>query len=250
MPFGRDAPRSLDHHNNCRSITMSTSGFQYTAQFLVSIERTVSRERLKRYLAATQQDTVKALELYERNVALGRSFIWIPAWTGGGRQKRYSPCNGTRLQHALLVRSSSFSAVPQRQSESSKTPSRRECVAGKVISELMFGFWTDLAGHAYHWSLWVPHLAKAFPNARVHRRNVHRRLQSIRWLRNRIAHHEPILTSQNRVYAGHQEFITVADLNQCSEWICLDTASWFKTQFRYQQAAAILTAVRGMGLTL
>ncbi len=53
---------------------MANPVFQYSAQFLVSIERTISKERLSRYLAATQGDTVKALELYEYNVALSFPF--------------------------------------------------------------------------------------------------------------------------------------------------------------------------------
>jgi hypothetical protein len=52
---------------------MANSSFQYTAQFLTSIERTISRERLHRYLVAADGDRVKALELYEFNVAISEA---------------------------------------------------------------------------------------------------------------------------------------------------------------------------------
>ena len=42
----------------------------YSPQFLASIKRTISQERLRRYLGATRQDLAKALQLYEYNVQL------------------------------------------------------------------------------------------------------------------------------------------------------------------------------------
>ena len=42
----------------------------YSAKFLISIERTVTNERLTRYLTATAQDLSRALQLYEYNVHL------------------------------------------------------------------------------------------------------------------------------------------------------------------------------------
>ncbi len=230
---------------------MSTSDFQYTRQFLLSIERTVSRERLKRYLCATHQDTVRAMELYEHNVALSEALygylhgleVAVRNAIHNALTLSYNTPHWYDLAPLSFYHQDKFIGQAKRDAG-------LNAPAGKVIAELMFGFWTDLVSHSYHWSLWVPHVAQAFPNAGVHRRNVHRRLQSIRWLRNRIAHHEPILTSQNRIYTGHQQFITLAELNECTEWICLDTACWLKTRFRYQQAEAILNQLSSTGLTL
>ena len=42
----------------------------YSAGLLNSLERTITRERLTRYLGATKQDMPKALALYEYNVQL------------------------------------------------------------------------------------------------------------------------------------------------------------------------------------
>src|SRR6266566_5363447 len=90
---------------------------------------------------------------------------------------------------------------------------------------------------------------EAFPNAKLSRPVIHHRLEIIRWLRNRIAHHEPISTSNNCVYAGHQSYIRLPELVECAEWICLDTAQWLKVQSRYNQAEAILSRVNAMGIT-
>jgi hypothetical protein len=50
-------------------------------QLLIEIVRDVSRERLKRYLAATAQNLEDAVSLYEQNVALSEM-------TFGFRRKR------------------------------------------------------------------------------------------------------------------------------------------------------------------
>jgi hypothetical protein len=86
---------------------------------------------------------------------------------------------------------------------------------GKVIAELTFGFWPNLISKHFH-PLWSASLHKAFPYAHVPRRDVHFRLEVIRRLRNRIAHHEPILTSKNKVYTGFvdQPSISLPDLLQ------------------------------------
>ncbi len=82
MPFGRDDPGSLNRDfrlfepvRQCRPVRLlSLWGYAlpppYSTQLLVSIERTITKERLSRYLGATRQDVSKALALYEYNVEL------------------------------------------------------------------------------------------------------------------------------------------------------------------------------------
>jgi hypothetical protein len=130
---------------------------------------------------------------------------------------------------------------------------------GKVLAELTFGFWIDLIKSANHWTLWVnPNhktgqgrsLHKAFPNARVARSVIHGRLKAIQLLRNRISHHEPVLTSSSALYSGVPTLITLPQLVECLEWICFDTAQWMRTQFRYTEAERILKHVAGMKISL
>jgi hypothetical protein len=66
--------------------------------------------------------------------------------------------------------------------------------AGHVVAELSFGFWTGLLANRYHARLWEPALRRSFPllPPGVTRRSLHRRVESVRRLRNRVAHHEPV----------------------------------------------------------
>ncbi len=63
------------------------------------------------------------------------------------------------------------------------------------MAELTFGFWRYLLARKHHTDLWVPGLHRAFPNlldAARKRREAEDRLEHLHFLRNRVAHHEPI----------------------------------------------------------
>jgi hypothetical protein len=74
---------------------------------------------------------------------------------------------------------------------------RRRCGAkapiGKVIAELQLGFWRYLTSAAHEKTLWVPHLYTAFPTG-TRRTAVDRTIGALHLLRNRVAHHEPLLS--------------------------------------------------------
>lgn len=61
---------------------------------------------------------------------------------------------------------------------------------GRVLAELEFGFWWALFSDQYNRSLW-PLLRTRFQPAR--RERLHAEIDNIRRLRNRIAHHEPLI---------------------------------------------------------
>ncbi|MFG2440971.1 hypothetical protein [Streptomyces sp. NPDC048508] len=66
-------------------------------------------------------------------------------------------------------------------------------VHGKVIAELMMGFWSYLLDAHHQAVLWAPALRHAFPHLRPRvRTEVYDRYEPLRELRNRTAHHEPI----------------------------------------------------------
>ncbi len=70
---------------------------------------------------------------------------------------------------------------------------------GKVIPELKFVFWQNMLTQRHDLRLWVPFLHEVFPNIGrsapvAHLRHaIYLDLKVLRELRNRIAHHEPIL---------------------------------------------------------
>jgi hypothetical protein len=90
---------------------------------------------------------------------------------------------------------------------------------GKVVAELSFGFWTFLVARKYQTTIW-PILRPAFQhhsNPRD-RHAVHRQLDDLRFVRNRIAHHEPLL--RRDIARDHHRILEVVG------WVCPHTAGW------------------------
>jgi hypothetical protein len=220
-------------------------------------------ERLSRYLSTTGRDVPKALELYEYNVQLSEVLYGIlhglevsvrnaehfaltasygtPNWYDGALMSRpavpLSPYWSDQL-----VKAKAKAIAP-----ATPTVALRP---GKVIAELTFGFWIDLLKNQNHWSLWIgKKLHTAFPNARRHRGLIHDRLKAIQLLRNRISQHEPVLTAANALYTG-DGVITLPEVLECVEWVCMDTAQWIRAVFRYADAEGILRTVAAMKISL
>ena len=67
--------------------------------------------------------------------------------------------------------------------------------AGRIVAALTLGFWTFFANKSYEQNFWNPLAKDIFPYAPSHmlfRKTMAPRLQRIAYLRNRVAHHEPI----------------------------------------------------------
>lgn len=81
---------------------------------------------------------------------------------------------------------------------------------GRVIAQLTIYFWKRLFSTDYDSTLWRPVLKKIFPDKRIKRADVAECLERIYALRNRIAHHEVVLT---RHLAGVTEAFIFIGLN-------------------------------------
>lgn len=202
----------------------------------------LTRERLRSYLAATSGDIADALALYDWNTAIagalhedigrveiitrnaldhaltdyGQRQAWPTPW-----YQRQALFAGRHGQQALKDIATARDRATRR--------GRTAEVHGKVIAELTFGFWRYLCTAPYLTSLWVPTLTAAFPNhpaagdPRCVRSDVDDRMQRVHFLRNRVAHHEPIHNRDLlRDRTGMAELVGWID-NDCATWA--DTAS-------------------------
>ncbi|WP_189239879.1 hypothetical protein [Planomonospora parontospora] len=104
--------------------------------------------------------------------------------------------------------------------------------AQQIVSELSFGFWVSLLGpgNNYDQRLWRTGLYRAFPGYRGGRRDLHRQLDYLRVLRNKIAHHGPI--HHRHLQADHEAILVLLG------YIDVELADWVR---RYSQVDAILT---------
>jgi hypothetical protein len=213
--------------------------FEYTSPNLAELKRTLSAERLLPYEAAVNGDAVLAIRLYESNTLLAealygvlqglevalRNTIHAQLTADIGRPAWYDTFKLEPEQAGIL-----------RKAKEILSKEGKALDPGRVVAELSFGFWTGLTGPKYD-ALWRDHLVKIFPSRPLQRSEVQIRLNTIRKLRNRIAHHEPIVFSgQLRKYAN-QIFDTIA-------WISPMTARWVRSNSSFEQRYAAYSAMQ------
>jgi hypothetical protein len=101
---------------------------------------------------------------------------------------------------------------------------RNKLTTGKVIPELKFVFWQKMFTDRYDQRIWNIHLRRVLPNLDAAktvtelRQEIYADLEHVRFLRNRIAHHEPIF----RRDLGF-DLDTIAKLTRLR---CAITAEW------------------------
>ena len=236
----------------------------YSADFIADLDRTISQARLTRYLAATGGDRDAALQLYEKNVLLSgdlfgflhgvevtvRNSMHYALSRDLNRQDWYShrlPLPWPAPSPPRLEFSSSMRKIIEKGREKAGP----NAPVGKLISELTFGFWPGMIGNTYE-DLWRHSLHKAFPHSSARRQIIHWRLETIRFLRNRIAHHEPVLSSTNDLYTGRpqQMKIRLPDILECVAWVSPSSATWLRSTSRYDEAVALLAATAASGIVL
>lgn len=196
-------------------------GFQYTDAALLIFEKYLSVERLAGYLAQSRGDKWVAIRLYERNTELSEALY--------GVIQGLEVCLRNAIHNALtfgLASADWYDKIVFEESERRSIDEAKQKVKdrpaqitpGRVVAELTFSFWVNLASHRYEVSLWNKYLYRIFP-LRVRRKQVHDRLINLKTLRNRIAHHERIIYKR----VPEQDY---ADLLQAIGWISPEFRAW------------------------
>jgi hypothetical protein len=101
---------------------------------------------------------------------------------------------------------------------------RRFRQTSQVIPELKFAFWQDLMTQRHDRRLWASGLHQVFPNlntglpvARL-REGIYLDIKALRTLRNRIAHHEPVL--KRDLADDYRRMVSLVERR------CVTTAGW------------------------
>ena len=202
------------------------------------VEAWLSAPRFGVYLAAAGGDRERALALYEWNTVISAALLhdlahlevglrnaydaalsagpFSPHWVFHG-PRLFPPTwktarNGTRYDANQINRDQLLQAIDK---AGAPGPAARPGLftsappPGKVLAELNFGFWRYLSTSAHAHRLWVPSLHKAFQPG-TGRRDVDEPMRRLHQLRNRVAHHEPLLTAL--LPARVNDFLAVAGL--------------------------------------
>lgn len=173
---------------------------------IASLPTLLSVERFGTYLRKAGSDRDKAARYYSWNIEVSGAF-WGPLHvleiaTRNAMQRqlasRFARDDWWKVPRLQLTKINTDSIeAAAKKARTTARAQQRSAVPGDVVSGLMFGFWTALAGKGgslqYESKLWNPVLKHAFPHYLGNRANLHAQLDEIREFRNRIAHHEPIV---------------------------------------------------------
>ncbi len=168
---------------------------------LPNVTRTISQPRFDAYLSYCDDDWEKALLLYQWNIQISAAFL-LPL--------HFFEISARNAVSEVLERvytpqwpwdSSFYCSLPggQGSPRSNLRSTRREqSTTGQVIANLKLFFWEKMFTSRHDTRLWKDNIMFAFPNAESGlsyqqvRSEIYAKISSVRRLRNRIAHHEPI----------------------------------------------------------
>ncbi|MEM8832557.1 MAG: Abi family protein [Cyanobacteria bacterium P01_G01_bin.19] len=208
------------------------NNFSYPSTLINALQDALSQDRLQSYLKATGGDKTTALQLYMWNTDLSAALykplqgLEITLRNAFHRElsKTYGSDWYNQIPHVLTdISNENIAKVIKEINKRGKT-----ATPPRVVAELSFGFWVSLLGYGrkgndnYEMKLWRPALYKAFsnrPSRKFNRKSANKEFTHIKELRNRIAHHEPIIHKQDVL----SEYYRILD---GLSWLCKDTAVW------------------------
>ena len=206
-----------------------------TSDQLKSISDALSSARLAPYRAAAGNDA-GALQGYQSNISLSEALYPSLQLLEVSLRNRFEIML-TGKYGAQWFADARFLKVIAGQVEERQlqeaitglTRRKRALSSGAVVAELSFGFWTGLLGNQYQGRFWGPGWQILFPHQNVidprlgltpsFEKKVNAKLREIRFLRNRVFHHEPIWADA-ALPAKYQ------DIRLLSGWICPEVIDW------------------------
>lgn len=166
----------------------------------------ITRERMRSYLDATGQELPAAFELYRWNSRISSALLEpiaivevvvrnrIDHFLTRQSRRRYGTDRWFDVINLNQRGQADVATAIGRAGRS--TPDGEVVAHGRVVAELGFGFWRFLLSRYYYAELWVPSLRYAFPGVSsdlpLGRAATYSLANDINFVRNRIAHHEPI----------------------------------------------------------
>jgi hypothetical protein len=200
--------------------------------FHQDLELALSLERFGRYLDWAGGDRQRAIELYTLNTRISES-LYIPLQTleVALRNRVHTVMKDVHGETWFQTDIVLGDRQPDQLRKAIKDieDEGREATPGRIVAALTFGFWTAMLGKEYEdlWQETLNAIAKK-PNGKgLRRKGLSAPLTPIRVLRNRIAHHEPILMWD---LAKHHDKII-----ELITWLSPPAAAWCSSIDRFQE---------------
>lgn len=191
-----------------------------------AVAKHLSESRLAPYLRHADGDLDKALELYKWSTRMSMSMFGLISHlevmlrnamdAALSNEFRDNECGipwFLRNPPTTTAMSDAVDVVRDRLRGQNKDTRHQ------IIASMSFGFWTGMVGPKYE-DLWRTTLHKAFPGSSGKRKDVMKELESLRKIRNRIAHHDSMLNVDVP--------FEVRRIHRVAEFLGDDVSQWLK----------------------
>jgi len=197
------------------------------------IEDLLSHDRFGTYLAWADGDRDTAVRLYSLNARLSESFQTPLHMLEVALRNRIHRVMSDGFGEAWFdlpeYQTNPHQPLMLAKARDDLLSARKIVTPGAMVAGLTFGFWTAMLGKEYE-ALWQTSLHKVAsrPNGKgLRRKDFTRPLGPIRLLRNRIAHHEPILYWNLRKHH--------AAIFELTGWLSPVAAEWCLDHSRFDE---------------
>jgi len=199
-----------------------------------ALEDALSNERFETYRAWAANDRSRAIGLYTLNTQLSESLytpmhmleVTLRNRIDQTMNAAYGPAWYELPEHQANIRQPEMLAKARDDlTEVGKDPT----APGRMVAALTFGFWTAMVGKEYEdlWQTTLHNIARRADGKGLRRKDFSTPLTRIRVLRNRIAHHEPILHWD---LPKHNK--AIMDL---IDWLAPAASAWCRSYGRFEQ---------------
>ena len=162
-------------------------------------EAALSLERFTRYVEWAKGDRSRALELYALNTQLSEA-LYTPLQVLEVVLRNRIHAILEEALHDRWFEDNSFLLVENQRRQLAKALGElaedgKDLTPGRIVAALTFSFWTSMLAADYEnlWQETLHGIARREDGKGLRRKDLSRLLTPIRTLRNRVAHHEPIL---------------------------------------------------------
>ncbi|WP_339713384.1 Abi family protein [uncultured Sneathiella sp.] len=195
------------------------------------IEAALSLERFSRYMEWAGGDRERAVDLYTLNSRISESLYIAMQMLEVALRNSIHSVMSEKYSPDWMIGTDVLKTDMQIERVSEATQglqeARKEITPDKVVAALSFGFWTTMLNNDYE-TLWQQGLYKIvlLENGRgTTRKKLSTPLTPIRILRNRVAHHEPILHwNLNKHYSS---------MCKITKWLSSPASEWCREHSRF-----------------
>ncbi len=197
------------------------------------LEHALSLERFGRYLAWAGADRDRAIELYTLNTQLSEA-LYTPLQMLEVALRNRIHAVMTEARHESWFHDGGLLLGEWQPAQLAKAiedieKERKEATPGRIVAALTFSFWTSMFGKDYEtlWQTTLQRIGRRANGKGLRRKDFSTALTPIRTLRNRIAHHEPIIAWNLPKHYG-----SVLEL---TDWLSPAAAAWCRMHSRFDR---------------